>query len=242
MITNTPKHLKAVTFSYDDGVTQDIRFVELLNKYGLKCTFNINSGRFGRPGELSRESVDGKTLTVRHDCVNEADVRSIYEGHEVAAHTLTHPFLPNIEDDAEVVRQVEEDRLRLSETVGYEVFGFAYPGGGENCNDRISELVRTQTGVKYARTIRSSGKFDMTYGDGLFTLSPTAYHRDIPKLYELANAFFDAESDEPMLLYIWGHTYEFDLDDAWDEFEDFLKFISHRDGIFYGTNRDCLGI
>ena len=34
---------KAITFSYDDGVTQDIRLIELLNKYNLKCTFNINS-------------------------------------------------------------------------------------------------------------------------------------------------------------------------------------------------------
>ena len=35
--------LKAITFSYDDGVTQDIRLVELLNKYNLKSTFNLNS-------------------------------------------------------------------------------------------------------------------------------------------------------------------------------------------------------
>ncbi|HNX14524.1 MAG TPA: polysaccharide deacetylase, partial [Oscillospiraceae bacterium] len=31
---------KAVTFSYDDGVTQDIRLIELFNKYGMKATFN----------------------------------------------------------------------------------------------------------------------------------------------------------------------------------------------------------
>ena len=35
---------KAVTFSYDDGVTQDRQLVELLNRYGLKATFNLNSG------------------------------------------------------------------------------------------------------------------------------------------------------------------------------------------------------
>lgn len=34
--------MKAVTFSYDDGVTQDIRLVEILNRYGLKATFNLN--------------------------------------------------------------------------------------------------------------------------------------------------------------------------------------------------------
>ena len=35
---------KAVTFSYDDGVTQDVRFVDMLNRYHLKGTFNLNSG------------------------------------------------------------------------------------------------------------------------------------------------------------------------------------------------------
>ena len=35
---------KAFNVTYDDGVLQDIRFVELLNKYGLKGTFNLNSG------------------------------------------------------------------------------------------------------------------------------------------------------------------------------------------------------
>lgn len=35
---------KAVTFSYDDGIVYDKHLVEILNKYGLKCTFNLNSG------------------------------------------------------------------------------------------------------------------------------------------------------------------------------------------------------
>jgi len=37
-------NMKAVTFSYDDGVEQDKRLIQLLNKYNLKCTFNLNSG------------------------------------------------------------------------------------------------------------------------------------------------------------------------------------------------------
>lgn len=35
---------KALTLSYDDGVEQDRRLVEILNRYGIKATFNINSG------------------------------------------------------------------------------------------------------------------------------------------------------------------------------------------------------
>ena len=41
--------LKAVTFSYDDGVTQDIRLIEIFNKYNLKATFNLNSELLGLP-------------------------------------------------------------------------------------------------------------------------------------------------------------------------------------------------
>lgn len=45
---------KQVTFSYDDGVTQDIRLAELFHKYGLKATFNINSELLGPPGFSGR--------------------------------------------------------------------------------------------------------------------------------------------------------------------------------------------
>ena len=33
---------KAFNITYDDGVLQDVPFVNLLNKYNLKGTFNLN--------------------------------------------------------------------------------------------------------------------------------------------------------------------------------------------------------
>ena len=39
MLFNNQEKLKAITFSYGDGVTQDIRLIESLNKYGFKNTF-----------------------------------------------------------------------------------------------------------------------------------------------------------------------------------------------------------
>ena len=124
---------KAVTFSYDDGVTQDQRLIDLFNRYGLKATFNLNSGLLGKAGSLIREDV-----TVAHVKPRPEEIRHIYEGHEVAAHTLTHPNLPRSEE-AEIIRQVEEDRIALSELVGYEVVGMAYPGGGTNNDDRVAK-------------------------------------------------------------------------------------------------------
>ncbi len=100
---------KALTFSFDDGITQDIRMIELLNKYGLKCTFNLNSELLGTPRILIREG-----LRISHYKIAPSDVKYVYEGHEVAAHTLTHPNLTLLEKD-EIILQAEEDRSRSQE-------------------------------------------------------------------------------------------------------------------------------
>lgn len=122
--------LKAVTFSYDDGVSQDVRLIALLDKYGLKATFNLNSELFGACCNLT---VKGETVT--HNILSAEESKKLYTGHEVAVHTLTHPNLTTLPDE-EVIRQVKTDRENLSELFGYEVYGMAYPCGGVNNDDR----------------------------------------------------------------------------------------------------------
>ena len=213
------KKLKSVTFSYDDGVTQDIRLIELLNKYNLKCTFNINSGFLGQRGMLRREN-----QLIAHYKIHPDDVRHIYEGHEIAVHTLTHPMLPTLEE-AEIITQVEQDRIRLSELAGYEVVGMAYPGGGVNNDDRVAEIIRNNTGVRYSRTITSTGNFDLQ--KNLYRFNPSVYHLDFDEMQKI--------------FYIWGHSYEMDYrSDYWCKLEAFFELISGRDDIFYGTNKEIL--
>ena len=222
---------KAITFSYDDGVTQDIRLIDLFNKYGLKGTFNINSGYLGQSGELIREGVH-----VRHDKVAPDMLRSIYEGHEVATHSVTHPDLTKLSDDA-IIREIEDDRIKLSELVGYDVVGHAYPFG--TCDRRVADILDTRTGVKYARTVVSTHNFDIQTDLQLF--NPTVYHhREMDELFRLGEEFLNLKTDEPKLFYIWGHAYEFDIHNDWKRFEEFLEMISHREDIFYGTNAECL--
>ncbi len=226
--------MKAVTFSYDDGVTQDIRLIELFNKYGVRATFNLNSELLGHSGELIR---DGRRVS--HNKNKPQYVRHIYEGHEVAAHTLTHPLLPSIADDSEVIRQVEVDRLNLSELCGYEVVGMAYPCGGQNFDHRVSELIKHNTGIKYARNIISNHSFKLQ--DNLHEFCPTVHHNgEWDKMFELADRFVSLDADEPSVFYIWGHSYEFDIANTWDRFEELLKIISGKHDIFYGTNKEIL--
>lgn len=59
---------KAITFSFDDGVTQDIRMIEILNKYGLKCTFNLNSEFLGLDETLDRNGRTVKLIAKKWHC------------------------------------------------------------------------------------------------------------------------------------------------------------------------------
>lgn len=226
--------LKAVTFSYDDGVTQDRRLIDIFNKYGLKATFNINSELLDTENTLT---YSGKS--VAHNKVSRDEIRSLYAGHEVAVHTLTHPLLPSLSEE-EIIRQTENDRLNLSELAGYEVVGMAYPCGGVNFDLRVADIIEKNTGVKYARTTVHT--FDFRIQKDLYVFNPTVHHNDTVRCMKLIDDFLQLETEKPQLLYIWGHSYEFDLFDNWDFAEEMCRKLSGRDDIFYGTNRDCLGV
>lgn len=224
---------KAVTFSYDDGVTQDIRLIELLNKYGLKSTFNLNSELLSHRGILIRNE-----KRISHYKLHPEDVKYVYEGHEIAAHTLTHPNLTK-HDEAEIIYQVEQDRVNLSELAGYEISGMAYPCGGTNNDDRVAQIIKENTGIKYARTITLSNSFDPQ--ENLYRFNPTSFHLDFDVLMKLGQDFIDLKTETPKILYIWGHSYEMDYEpEYWIKLEEFFKLISNKNDIFYGTNKEIL--
>ena len=225
---------KIITFSFDDGVTQDRRLVALFNRYGLKATFNINSGLLGQPGQLIR---DGKPVS--HNKIDPTEVATLYRGHEVAAHTLTHPNLTGL-DDGEVVRQVEEDRVALEALSGGNVVGMAYPCGGVNFDERVAELIREHTGVRYARTTVATGAFDFPIDP--LVLNPTVHAIQFDRMEALLDEFTALDGGAPALFYIWGHSYEFDQYDAWERFERFCARASGIPGARYLTNAEALGL
>lgn len=225
---------KAVTFSFDDGVKQDIRLIEILNEYGLKATFNLNSGKLG-----CIETVEYKGKSVSRDKVSPVSLRKIYEGHEIAVHTLSHPNLTTLDDDA-VAYQVEKDREILSELCGYEVVGMAYPCGGVNNDERVAEIIKKHTGVKFSRTITSTYNFDLQ--DDLYRFNPSVYWAEYDRMIELAEKFTELKTDAPQLFYIWGHSYELDFADCidWKGFEKLCKILSGKSDIYYATNSQVL--
>ena len=223
---------KAITFSFDDGVRQDIRLIEILNKYNLKSTFNLNSELLGIVG-----TAEGNGKTIRIDMVCKDEIKSLYNGHEVAAHTLTHPNLTTLDKD-QVIYQVEKDRNNLSELCGYEVVGMAYPCGGINNNETVAKIIKENTGVKYARTITSTYQFDRQ--SNLYRFNPSVYYIN-PDFEKVVDKFLSLDEDTPQLLYIWGHSYEMDLEYiSWEKFEEICAKLSNKSDVFYGTNKEVL--
>ena len=226
--------MKAVTFSYDDGVTQDIRLIELLNKYNLKCTFNLNSELLGKKGILV-----GDNQRITHYKIHPEVVKYVYAGHEVAVHTLTHPNLTQL-DEAEIIRQVRKDKENLSDLVQYDVIGMAYPCGGVNNDDRVADIIKNNTDIRYCRSINSTGNYEPQ--SNLYRFNPSVHHMEKwDRLMDMGREFVELKTETPKIFYIWGHSYEMDYyPDAWVRLEEFFKLISKNDDIFYGTNAQVL--
>lgn len=222
---------KWITLSFDDGVTQDRRLIELLDRYGLKATFNLNSGLLGQPGELEH---DGKK--VAHNKVAPEEIAELYRNHEVAVHTRTHPLLTALSEE-EILDEVMSDKAELERLTGREVVGMAYPCGGTNYDGMVREVLEKETPIRYARTIISTNKFDAP--KHFLEWHPTC-HAIQANVFDLAEAFDRAEPEGDSLFYIWGHAYEFDIvsSDAWERLEQFCERLSRIEGAAFLTNRE----
>lgn len=225
---------KAVTFSYDDGVNQDIRLSELFCKYGVKGTFNVNSGLFGAPG------VNSSRLTAEEIKENIID-----KGHEVAVHGVNH-IASAAASPTLCLKDAFECRRVLEDTFDCIIRGMAYPDSGIRmvANNNSYETVKnilTYSGIVYARSLQGDNdKFSLP--EDFHAWVPTAHH-DNPELFNWIDEFNSLKYDTgrsklnaPRLLYIWGHSYEFDTKNNWDRIEEILKRVSGKDDVWYATN------
>ena len=209
---------KACTLSYDDGVRDDIKLIEIMRKYGLKGTFNLNSGL-----EDFVWYYEG-SFPVRRQILSETVMQS--RGHEVASHSLHHYRLETL-PPPQLRREVEEDCRNLRSIFGVQELGFAVPF--TVCGEREIHIIR-----KYVRYIRLSEFADS------FELPADPYHIPIHGLYndpdirEKIEAF--DRSDLPVSLFVMaGHSYELDMLDHWEYMEDLLKFFKTFDFEFMTT-------
>ena len=222
---------KALTLSYDDGVRSDIRLCGILNKYNIKCTFNLNSEFLGadNANRLNTEEVKQYIIS---------------SGHEVAVHGANH-IAPGCASPVVGINDVLECRKSLENQFGTIIRGMAYPDSGVRRLTEISDKNDIKTylkmlGIVYARTLGGdNNNFELPVD--WYEWMPTAHHIN-PNLMDYLNDFLNISSDSvspnlpPKLFYLWGHSYEFDRNNNWNLIEKFCKKASGKLDIWYATN------
>lgn len=203
---------KAITFSYDDGEIHDRRLVEIFNRYGMKATFHLNSGKFNLPGYITAE-----------------EVKDLYAGHEVSCHGVDHKYLRYLSKDL-LIKEMLEDRRKLEELTGDIINGMSYAFG--EFNDTVAETLEA-IGFQYARAINSSHSF--TVPEDFMRWRPTCHHKD--NIIERADTFLHMPDYIKMpVFYIWGHSYEFHRENNWELMEQFCEKVAHKEDVWYTTN------
>lgn len=219
--------------SYDDGVREDIRLAEICNRYGVKCTFNINSS-------MIPQEPDNKRLTA-----NEIQEHLLQAGHEVAVHGSKHRA-PGLQRPIDVIQDVLNDRLKQEQLFGRIVRGMAYPDSGINKlhSGNSYETIRQNLqdlGIAYARSA-SADNDRFLLPEDWYNWIPTAHH-DNPHVIEYAEKFANLNVNSrycghryPHLFYLFGHSFEFSRNDNWNQIEAILQILSNREDTWYPTN------
>ncbi|MBQ3562935.1 MAG: polysaccharide deacetylase family protein [Clostridia bacterium] len=221
---------KAVTFSYDDGCPEDVRLANLFTKYGLKGTFNMN---------VAKNSTNGITI-------EQVKEHILDKGHEVAVHGYNHRA-NGVISVVDGIRDVLECRLNLEKTYGKIIRGMAYPDTGIHtfANGTTYEKVKqylTELGIVYSRTLgEDSNSFAVP--DDWHCWKPTCHH-DHGSVFKWIDEFFALDLSAniylprraPRIFYIWGHSFEFERKNNWEQIEKICEKISRNPDVWYATN------
>lgn len=207
--------IKALTLSYDDAQNYDRKLVEIMDKYGIRGTFHLNSGTLA-------DSMDDLFIS-------KAEVKELYKNHEVACHGVEHRNLLLLSRQ-KMLQELGEDRRELERITGKLVQGMSYAYG--SYSDEAEDVAKT-VGIKYSRTVNSTNGFVVP--SNFLEWHPTCHHSGgILQLGERFLHTFDWE--ELPLMYVWGHSFEFGREGNWDLIEDFCRLMSGKEDIWYATN------
>ena len=199
---------------WDDGVTTDIRLVALLRRHGARAAFNLNAGLHAPERRFGWRHRDTEVWRLGRD-----EIREVYEGFEIANHSLTHPHLAQLPLEA-AQHEIREGRVWLQTLFGQPVRGFVYPFG--TFDDAVAQAVR-DAGHAYARTTRNA-----TAGVGLGDAMAVE-----PSCHFLAPDFWQRfERARPTgAFWFWGHSYELIDEPMWQAFEACLTRLCAEPGV-----------
>lgn len=234
---------KYFAWSFDDGLQQDKKIIEILKEYGLGATFHLNSGLFGdktyegRIGNLGMTEMPAAKYEARarhllpyvpHFRIPADELKQVYEGFEIASHTCHHVNLVRCTED-ERRAEIGGDVKALSELFGQTVTGFAYPYG---IGAKQSREALKAAGVKYARLATSEQNY--RFPEDPLAMPLSCWHIS-PKTFDRLDAFFNMDTgDEDAFFLLFAHGYEFDFgtkESNWDKFRRICETVARHDDV-----------
>ena len=239
---------KYFTLSFDDGLEQDKRVLDLMKKYGLKGTFNLNSGMFGLQGEvkgIGTFSFQDCEAGVRHhwpfsyishNRIPEDEIRDVYAEMEIATPGYQHEPLGKVKEDL-MYNSINRDKENLEHLTGKKILGHAYASG--STSPAVERHLKAK-GYLYARAVFPSGSFEFPENPLNFRPSSSVIMGNTMKLVK---DFLAAKAeDRDLLLYLWGHSYEMDYGKgaaSWDGLERLFATVAGHEDIIYCTNSEA---
>ena len=160
-------------------------------------------------------------------------------------------------NDYAITREILEDKNRLETIIKKPVIGIAFPNG--SVNNKVIEIAKS-LGIQYGRiaadnyaSVKSAEYFansadgPILLGDSTGFEMPEDYMRWLPTCHHNHNLLNFAEKFIALtkkqylyMMYVWGHSFEFEKNNNWEIIEDFCAKIGNRDDIWYATNGEIV--
>lgn len=239
-----------VTTSWDDGDILDKRLADLLSRYGLTGTFYV--AKNCRPKRLSDE-----------------DLRRLSKRHEIGAHTLNHPDLRTLNREQQAIEIIGSKKW-LEEILDLEIRMFCYPkgfyddsavnivktGGFHGARTANSGVIARPINPFLIDTTIQVYPFPFRKQNGRQyywrkLLQP--YQQRAPKFrtlgvstwsmyswLSLAKATFDLAQQKGETFHLWGHSWEIEKYDMWNELEELCRYLADRQNCIYLANNDSI--
>lgn len=217
---------KAFVLTYDDGVLQDVRLVLLLNKYGLRGTFNLNSLLMEREFVWHHEKI-GPVKRLPN-----AIAAHLYEGHEVASHSCTHPDLTYMSREG-ILYELGHDKYLLEQLVKQPVLGFGVPF---DYYDGIAVDCVRELDFVYGRGSEETRSYAPIWDPyrqqaGMFHLSEG--------LEEFVDGFLRTDEELANCIIV-GHSYDLDAEDLWETVEGIFARVSAAEDVLSMTHLELV--
>lgn len=249
---------KYFTLSYDDGLEQDKQLIVLMKKYGIRGTFNLNSGLLGRKenveyiGSFACKNVEkdveknGFVKTCTANRIPEDEIRQVYADFELATHGVNHIMMHKLSAE-DVEKEIVIDRQILQKYTDIPVVGHAYPFG--LTSPTVKQALKKH-GFIYARGIKKAkgkGESRFSFSQNPLNFNPTCSHID----KNLLPLFMNFKETQPiqgdMIFYLWGHSYEFDFYIMKEKhlaktIEQIFDMVANDDSIIPCTNAEAFAM